>query len=326
MSETEICLVIIIGLPGSGKTTLCRALVEFLKTSCKTSNGIAQHAVPICYDKMIPVNVFSYQDNGSQWKEARRGIANYVKNLVSYFKGLEQHNIANSFEISVREELLKLLQNEKQRRLYIIIDDNMYYRSMRYEYYQLARLHNLSFCQLFVQCNVTDALKYNLSRDQGTAVPGEIITKMAKRLEPPDRQNNPWETHSLTVPSETWTDTQIIEICKFLNYVAQHPVVVPIDNSEVCQESKRICLTNVIHQVDVMLRKLIGNRMRGGQTGLQLDELQAQAKALADKRHCILEGIRTGRILVPEDICEAVELGQSHIGQSLRDFLNTLMD
>jgi O-phosphoseryl-tRNA(Sec) kinase len=327
MSETEICLVIIIGLPGSGKTTLCRALVEFLKTSCKTSNYIAQHAIPICYDKMIPVSVFRYRDNSSQWKEARRGIVNYVKNLVSYFKGLEQHNIANSFEISVREELLKLLQTEKQRRFYIIIDDNMYYHSMRYEYYQLARLHSLSFCQLFVKCSVSDALKHNLSRDQGKAVPGEIITRMAKRLEPPDRQNNPWETYSLTVRSEKWTDTKIREICQFLNDVAQRPVVAPIDNSEVCQESKIICSTNVIHHADVTLRKLIGKRMReGSQNGLQLDELQAQAKALADKRRCILEGIRTGRVLVPEDIREAVELSQSHIGQSLRDFLNTLID
>lgn len=325
MSETEICLVIFIGLPGSGKTTLCSALVEYLKTSCKTSNDIVQHAIPICYDRMIPENVFRYQDNSSQWKEARRGIVSYVKNLVSYLKRLEQHNIANSFEISVREELLKITQNEKRRRVYVILDDNMYYRSMRYEYYQLARLYNLSFCQLFVQCSVSDALNYNSSRDQGVTVPGQIITRMAKRLEPPDRQNNPWETYSLTVASETWTITKIMEIVHFLNYVAEHPVVMPIDDFEVCQESKLTCSTNVVHQVDIMLRKIIGERMRGGKTSLQRVELQAQSRVLADKRRCILEGIRTGRILVPEDIREAVELGQSNIGQSLQDFVNNLL-
>lgn len=324
MSETEICLVIFIGLPGSGKTTLCKALVDYLKTSCTTSNDIVQHAIPICYDKLIPANVFRCQNN-SQWKEARRDIVSYVKNLISYLKGLEQHNIANSFEVSVRDELLKITQNEKRRRVYVIIDDNMYYRSMRYEYYQLARSCRLSFCQLFVQCSVNGALNYNSSRDQGVAVPEEIITRMAKRVEPPDRHNNPWETYSLTVPSETWAVTKIMEIGHFLNYVAEHPVVVSIDDSEVCQESKIICSTNVIHQVDVTLRKLIGDRMRGGQTSLQRDELQAQSKALADKKHCILEGIRSGRILVPEGIIEAVELGQSDIGQSLRDFVNSLL-
>jgi O-phosphoseryl-tRNA(Sec) kinase len=157
------------------------------------------------------------------------------------------------------------------------------------------------------------------------AVLEEIITRMVKRLEPPDRQNNPWETYSLTIPSETWTVTKIMEIGHFLNCVAEHPVVVPTDDSEMCQESKIICSTNVIHQVDITLRKLIGDRMRGGQTILQQDELQAQSKALADKKHCILKGIRTGRILVPEDIIEAVELGQSNTGQSLRDFLNSLL-
>ncbi|XP_023706447.1 L-seryl-tRNA(Sec) kinase [Cryptotermes secundus] len=325
MSETEICLVIFIGLPGSGKTTLCSALVEYLKTSCKISNDIVQHAIPICYDRMIPANVFRYQDDSSQWKEARRGIVSYVKNLVSYLKGLEQQNTVNSFEISVREELLKITQSEKRRRVYVILDDNMYYRSMRYEYYQLAKLYNLSFCQLFVHCSVSDALNYNLSRDPGMTVPGEIITRMAKRLEPPDRQNNPWETYSLTVPSETWTVTKIKEIVHFLNYVSEHPVVLPLDDFEVRQESKLICSTNVIHQVDVMLRKIIGDRMRGGKTSLQQVELQAQSKVLADKRRHILEGIRTGRILVPEDICEAVELGQSNTGQSLRDFLSSLL-
>jgi O-phosphoseryl-tRNA(Sec) kinase len=323
--ETQICLVVFIGLPGSGKTTLCRALVEFFKTSCKSPSGILHHIIPICYDELIPADVFRYQDESCQWKDARRGVVNYVKNIVFCLKGLEELNMMNSLKVAVREELLKIVQNEKKTRVYIIVDDNMYYRSMRYEYYQLAKLFSLSFCQIFVHCSISDALNYNSSREQNMAVPEEIITRMAERLEPPDIQNNPWETFSLTIPSEKWTVTEIMKISQFLNDAAQHPVVVTESNYEVCQESRRICSTNVLHQVDITLRKLVGDRLRErSQTGLQ-DELKAQSKAFSDLRHHILEGIRTGMIIIPEDTCEAIKLGQSNGGQRLQDFLNGLL-
>lgn len=321
MSGTKICLVVLVGLPGSGKTTLCRGLVEFLKSSHTTS-----HVIPICYDELIPAAVFRHHDNISQWKEARRDVVNCVQNLILCLAGLKEFSMANSFEMSVREVMIKTVTNIKQTRVYIIVDDNMYYRSMRYEYYQLARLYKLSFCQLFVQCNVNDALNRNSSRDGSMAVPEKVITRMAERLQPPDRQNNPWERFSLTLPSEIWTVTKITEISDFLNYVAEHPVMMPENDSDVCQESRIICSTNVIHQMDITLRKIIGDRMRRGrETGLPRDELEVQSKALANERQHILEGIRTGRVIVPQDICKDIELTQSNGGQRLRDFLNTLL-
>jgi O-phosphoseryl-tRNA(Sec) kinase len=326
VKETQICLVVFIGLPGSGKTTLCRALVEFFKTSCKSPSDILHHTIPICYDLLIPADVFRYQDESRQWKEARSSVVNYVKNIVLYLKGLEELNMMNSLEVAVREELLKIVQNEKKTRVYIIIDDNMYYHSMRYEYYRLAKLYSLSFCQIFVQCSISDALSHNSNREQSMAVPEEVITRMAEKLEPPDRQNNSWETFSLTVPSEKWTVTEMMKISHFLNNVAARRVVMSEINYEVCQESRRICSTNVIHQVDITLRKLIGDMMKQRcQTSPQRDELQAQSKAFAHSRHRILEGIRTGTIMIPEDTCEAIKLGQLNGGQRLQDFLSGLL-
>jgi O-phosphoseryl-tRNA(Sec) kinase len=240
--------------------------------------------------------------------------------------GLNKFSMENCVEMSVKEEIIKTVMNIQQTRVYIVVDDNMYYRSMRYEYYQLARLYKLRFCQLFVQCSVSDALNHNLSRDWSTAVPENVITRMAERLQPPDRQNNMWERFSLTLPSEMWTVTKITEISDFLNYVAEHPVMMPEDDSDVCHDSRIICSTNMIHQVDIMLRKLIGDRIRQGRdTGLTRDELQIQSKALANARHHILEGIRTRSVIVPQDIYKDIELGQSDGGHRLQDFLNSLL-
>jgi hypothetical protein len=78
--------------------------------------------------------------------------------------------------------------------------------------------------------------------------------------------------------------------------------------------------------MDVTLRKLIGDRMRQGrESGLPRNELQVQSKLLANARHQILEGIRRGQVIVPQDICKDIELAQSNGGQRLQDFLNSLL-
>uniref|UniRef100_A0A8C3JWV4 Phosphoseryl-tRNA kinase n=1 Tax=Calidris pygmaea TaxID=425635 RepID=A0A8C3JWV4_9CHAR len=83
--------------------------------------------------------------------------------------------------------------------LYLILDDNFYYQSMRYEVYQLARKYSLSFCQLFLDCPLECCLQRNRLRSH--PVPDQTICLMARKIEMPDLKKNAWEQNSLILKS-----------------------------------------------------------------------------------------------------------------------------
>ena len=65
-------------------------------------------------------------DNGSgEWKRARQEMRDLVKTELT----------ASSPKV-------------------VLVDDNNYYRSMRHEYYQLARDMGVGFCQIFMQVTI----------------------------------------------------------------------------------------------------------------------------------------------------------------------------
>ncbi|XP_009958613.1 PREDICTED: L-seryl-tRNA(Sec) kinase, partial [Leptosomus discolor] len=89
------------------------------------------------------------------------------------------------------------------RPLYLILDDNFYYQSMRYEVYQLARKYSLSFCQLFLDCPLECCLQRNRLRSH--PLPDQTIYLMARKIEMPDLKKNAWEQNSLILKSSDCT-------------------------------------------------------------------------------------------------------------------------
>jgi hypothetical protein len=66
----------------------------------------------------------------------------------------------------------------------LVIDDNMYYTSMRYAVYQVVRAHCAGFATLMLQCDVETALERNAARNTAVVHP-DVIRRMAVRIEPP---------------------------------------------------------------------------------------------------------------------------------------------
>lgn len=73
----------------------------------------------------------------------------------------------------------------------LVIDDNMYYTSMRYAVYQAVRARSAGFATMMLQCDADTAQARNRSRRTATVHP-DVIQRMAARIEPPRPDKNGW--------------------------------------------------------------------------------------------------------------------------------------
>jgi tRNA uridine 5-carbamoylmethylation protein Kti12 len=103
------------------------------------------------------------------------------------------------------------------RRVLIVVDDNMYYKSMRREYYNLARRRTLSRIVRARLCNfgcidacafavlyfkspgvgLATCLQRNAQRALSERVPDEVVQRIADRFEEPEATCADWEARSL---------------------------------------------------------------------------------------------------------------------------------
>ncbi|CAL8472275.1 g11817 [Coccomyxa elongata] len=86
--------------------------------------------------------------------------------------------------------------------LLLLLDDNMYYRSMRLECAQLARQLQAAFIIIYMPCTLEDAAARNAQRAEADQVPQEVLSRMAARLEPPCPSKHAWESGTVIVLAE----------------------------------------------------------------------------------------------------------------------------
>ena len=141
-------IVVLIGLPAAGKSTFAKLLSDNLESN--------EHkdikTVLVTYDELIPLDVQKkYAENPSEkeWKIQRQSISKNVDKLLS---GEE----VQCFKIP------KIDRN--MSKIIFLIDDNNYYGSMRYEYFQIARKFEVGFCQFYLDITVDEAKKNNQTR------------------------------------------------------------------------------------------------------------------------------------------------------------------
>jgi len=82
MSQSkEVCIVVMIGLPGSGKSTFCQHYRQHLETE-------SVNVIHVSYDEIIPLEkqaeMASRQDG--KWKEERENIVTAVDQLIHQVK------------------------------------------------------------------------------------------------------------------------------------------------------------------------------------------------------------------------------------------------
>ena len=294
--ETNVVLVLLVGLPGAGKTTLCRTLKEE-KQGCGRLM-----IIHLCYDDLIPLSVqrefveqkraerqgisnewnrkeeeeeeknwkvTGMEDSkdrksieqdknneeskrerqviGEDWKSARHKIHTQVDQFLKYIiTGKADSRVESFFSIPLEAM-------ESGAKYVIILDDNFYYRSMRYEFFQLARKHSAAFCQLYLECSTEEAVLHNDMREQ--RVPVDVVTAMGERLQAPQPQLHPWEANTYVLKkggvdqvSQAWD----VVIKSF-----QHGLT-PLEDRELeVAKARQCCSQSVVHQADLCLRAIV---------------------------------------------------------------------
>ena len=117
--KSSICIVPLIGLPASGKTFFSNKLKDHLE-----KKGVS--CLHVCYDALVPLPVQKELSlEPGRWKREREMILRAVDMIVSGEEGGGEEN--KHYEALSRSVAVG-------RRLVVLVDDNNYLQSMRYEY------------------------------------------------------------------------------------------------------------------------------------------------------------------------------------------------
>jgi predicted kinase len=158
-------LVLVCGLPGSGKSTFCEQVVQHVnavwpdRTELLTVNVVSFDAV---YDNM-PAAGDTFDP--ARWKESRAHALHLTEALVRTPSSPSRHG-------------------QRRARL-ILCDDNFYLRSMRRPFYQLARDYGIAFLVMWFDVNAADAWARNCQRPAAQAVSHDTFQRMCQNMEPP---------------------------------------------------------------------------------------------------------------------------------------------
>ena len=392
----DACVVVLVGLPGSGKTTLAKNLRKFYESGysadtcssvkhgpitdavtesvncgpitdadtnacasdvqgnknavANTSESMSSHqqrlkkfydkytVLHVSYDELMPneKQLIGSAVEASEWKLYRQNIVAEVYNVIhkhlgrsNVWKegissvpadGLAPNGARPSAGTVLKDHFHCLLNqpgvNIGHGTLVVLIDDNMYYSSMRYEYFQMCRELEISFAQVYVKCSLQNALMQNQQRER--SVKEEVIHDMVLKMEEPDLRQS-WEKYS--VIWQIGMDLQ--PITELLTESLANPVRDTITQAAVAREASRvICSQSQIHQVDRILRALVSESIKALKAnGTNADVIKAKAKAANETRASVMQQVKDGSLMFPEDTdwAEAAQNQSSGVRQELSD-------
>ena len=183
----------LLGLPASGKSTLCRQLKERALDRGET-------VLTVDYDALIPLTrqAKMVEEEGA-WKKEREAILLAVASLLQQVHSSDISDDSNSMPYlrQLKESCLTL--GGKESKVTVLVDDNNYLSSMRKPWHRLARERSAGFCQIYVQTSTEQAKARNSMREAEERVPASVIDSMAERFEPPRPLIQAWEELSFTV-------------------------------------------------------------------------------------------------------------------------------
>ncbi|XP_035785619.1 L-seryl-tRNA(Sec) kinase-like [Anopheles albimanus] len=284
---TRICLNVLIGIPASGKTTYCAQM--------ERAASEQMNVVHVCYDTFVPIDTQydQFHDEAGSYKRHRQHLLSSVEAIIVSIRNNDHGTLERLLQDWVREfkEPLKLPSPLLHSKDYLfLIDDNMYYRSMRMEWLQVARRRSLGFFGTFFDVPLELALQRNQSRER--PIPEATIRRMWMRLENPCSEVYGWEQNIVSIDGTLEGFNEILSIAR--HCFEKPEQMVNIMPSTPMEQS-------VIHQIDLLLRKAISERMALAKNKLSKSDLRTLASVLQERKLELLQRLRNGDEVIADD-------------------------
>ena len=308
MSEKpEIIVILLSGLPASGKSTLARRLKErfnidddCVKEGAKV-DGAVYRLLHIEYDS-IEESLFSSGDmisNGRDdgfnqarrrdaWNQARQNAVDRMEQHIQ--KLMADGDFESHLALGPSKSL------SEKRDSIILMDDNFHLRGMRKKIHRvLLKYRPIRFGILHLETPVDTCLQRNYKRSGRRQIPSDIILKMSTNFEPPRAI---WELSSAkrivnydvagsnsTVESKFEEIVEFIENCPtIVNFPSENDHKMFVKKKEADRAKTR---KNQTHILDQLLRSYVGRISSFDKT---------LAKNANSARKKVMEEFKAGRI------------------------------
>lgn len=310
----KCCLLLIFGLPAAGKSNLARRIQQMLNNyEALEKEGMKSHYTEhlACYlisiDKLMSVSeqAIAIKESGA-WRRFRRNVLLatqlFIKQLIlinSRNESVEGCNNVNLTDANVRRIYEAIVADSNnafatnKENFVIIIDDNLYYRSMRYEWCQVARQVGFGFAQIFIDCPLEVAILRNNDRSEYDKLPDDVIITMHRRLEKPDLKGFEEQTLVLDERRDV-ADHEILYLIRDAidNYAKYLQDIDTLREEKRAENHKK----SLIHQVDCALREIIHEEIKDA----SVKERQRVAITLSRAKQSFLMQMRNSKLLLPE--------------------------
>ncbi|CAG7833254.1 unnamed protein product [Allacma fusca] len=292
----KLSIVTLMGLPGSGKTTLAGKIRAAFEEKNLAKNLRKNFVSCVNYLASTLLNKEGNSD---------LTLSGDTDDVIN----------GNKFVEKAQQTLLELTREScAYENGFIVVDDNNYYRSMRNDFYQVAKSLECSYCVLYVKCSADVSKQRNVNRPVECQVKDEVIDDMSSRLEEPDPMNNPCDLFCIQYPTDGDIGEEFdLSVKTLLEHSLLNPVIYqpPPDRSG----DRRVCSENEIHQADLVLRKWINSQLViSSFTGKQSSVSRKNySQELNTKKSLVLKKLKSGEYKTIADATQDVEFSREII-------------
>ncbi|XP_016323868.1 L-seryl-tRNA(Sec) kinase [Sinocyclocheilus anshuiensis] len=323
MSPAAACLGVLCGLPAAGKSRLARELRGTQTRGWRTLLVTYDELIPardwqecewkqhrktvlMCLERFLhqtlsdQTHTLSDQTQTHTLSDQTHTLSDQTRTLSDQTQTLTLSDQTQTLTLSEADGVWMRFEQMRQQQsvshthsqpLVVLLDDNFYYQSMRYQIQQLARKYGVGFCQVFLQCPLHVCLQRNRCRSQ--PVPDDVLLQMCERMEPPNEIRNPWEQQSLTLDStDGIADGHVQKLMDVLASALENPLSPVQDESQQKEADRRICASSVLHQADQTCRRLVSQALTSAHGQASPDVLKALAKALNELKTVFLQELK----------------------------------